>query len=122
MFYFVLGSAVEELFNALKVKAASSKIPNSTSTKTTAVIKPQKVAITLSYPKVIAVDDRAQTITTTFELRLEWIDPTLSWNPSQYHGLDHILFPADLIFIPDVSLTNSAKLNLPSLSANRYVK
>lgn len=53
------------------------------------------------------LDEVAETLKTTGFLSIEWKDEFLQWDPADYGGLDHYLFPQDDVWKPDVALKNS---------------
>jgi len=38
----------------------------------------------------------------------QWVDPNLTWKPSDYSGIKFITLPAVLVWVPDIHLFNSA--------------
>lgn len=76
----------------------------------------------MSYPKLISLDEKSQTMKTLFELRLEWTDERLSWNPKAFNNISRIVIKKDLIFVPDIIVTNSPEVDLNALSREHYVK
>lgn len=61
-------------------------------------------------------------MTTFFELRLEWIDERLTWNPKEYENTDIIVIKKESIFTPDLIVTNSPDINTSKLKNDFYLK
>ncbi|KAE9551015.1 hypothetical protein FO519_005775 [Halicephalobus sp. NKZ332] len=76
----------------------------------------------MSYPKLISLDEKTQTMKTLFELKLEWVDERLSWNPKDFKNINGIVIKKELIFIPDIIVTNSPGIDINALSRDQYVK
>ena len=53
------------------------------------------------------MDEKAQTMTTAAVLEMEWDDQYLSWDPATYGGVDTILVPQKLLWLPDITVGNS---------------
>jgi len=63
--------------------------------------------ILLRYDGLVAKD---QTLQSTFSLRLEWTQDILSWNASDFGGLDNVVLSAGQIWTPSITAVNSVKL------------
>uniref|UniRef100_A0A7E4UX23 Neur_chan_LBD domain-containing protein n=1 Tax=Panagrellus redivivus TaxID=6233 RepID=A0A7E4UX23_PANRE len=83
---------------------------------------PSRVNVILSYPKLLAISESKHTMTTTFELRLEWTYSTLSWNPRHFSDIEHVIYPKKLLPLPDVSLINTPETVSSTISQNYFVK
>lgn len=53
----------------------------------------------------ILQDERRQTLSVNSELVLEWRDPYLTWNATEY-GVDNMRLDANRVWRPDVILYN----------------
>ncbi|XP_041073923.1 neuronal acetylcholine receptor subunit beta-4-like [Polyodon spathula] len=75
-----------------------------------AVNSTQRVSIQLqvSLAQLISVNEREQIMTTNVWLNQEWDDYRLSWDPSEYDGIDKIRIPSRHIWLPDIMLYNNA--------------
>ncbi|XP_071109829.1 neuronal acetylcholine receptor subunit beta-2-like [Haliotis cracherodii] len=74
------------------------------------------VMVSYSMTSVEALDENMQTVASSGFLTLEWTDELLTWNPSEYGGIQYVNIPVDKLWIPDLSLTNgidSLSLILP---------
>jgi len=49
-------------------------------------------------------------------VRQEWYDYRLSWNATEYGGVQSIRLPSSLIWTPDILLYNRFEAQTPSLS------
>ncbi|XP_046369805.2 acetylcholine receptor subunit beta-like [Haliotis rufescens] len=74
------------------------------------------VVVSYSMTSVEALDENMQTVASSGFLTLKWTDERLTWNPSEYGGIQYVNIPVDKLWIPDLSLTNgidSLSLILP---------
>uniref|UniRef100_A0A8C5HTL0 Neuronal acetylcholine receptor subunit alpha-7 n=1 Tax=Gouania willdenowi TaxID=441366 RepID=A0A8C5HTL0_GOUWI len=69
------------------------------------------VQLTLSLMQIIDVDEKKQVLTTNIWLGMEWEDPYLRWNESDYPGVTSLRLPDHRIWKPDILLYNSAHEN-----------
>ncbi|XP_032940894.1 neuronal acetylcholine receptor subunit alpha-7-like isoform X2 [Catharus ustulatus] len=53
-------------------------------------------------------DEKNQVLITNAWLQMSWLDAYLSWDQSEYPGVQNLRFPADQIWVPDILLYNSA--------------
>ncbi|KAK1157922.1 neuronal acetylcholine receptor subunit beta-4-like [Acipenser oxyrinchus oxyrinchus] len=75
-----------------------------------AINNTQRVSIQLqvSLAQLISVNEREQIMTTNVWLNQEWDDYRLSWDPSEYDGIDKLRIPSRHIWLPDIVLYNNA--------------
>ncbi|XP_033903185.1 neuronal acetylcholine receptor subunit beta-4-like [Acipenser ruthenus] len=75
-----------------------------------AINNTQRVSIQLqvSLAQLISVNEREQIMTTNVWLTQEWDDYRLSWDPSEYDGIDKLRIPIRHIWLPDIVLYNNA--------------
>ncbi|KAJ8417670.1 hypothetical protein AAFF_G00225130 [Aldrovandia affinis] len=66
------------------------------------------VKLQVSLAQLISVNEREQIMTTNVWLTQLWIDYRLSWDPSEYDGIDKIRIPSRHIWLPDIVLYNNA--------------
>ncbi|MGH0119070.1 UNVERIFIED_CONTAM: hypothetical protein FKN15_052271 [Acipenser sinensis] len=73
-----------------------------------AINNTQRVSIQLqvSLAQLISVNEREQIMTTNVWLTQEWDDYRLSWDPSEYDGIDKLRIPPRHIWLPDIVLYN----------------
>ncbi|XP_077869150.1 acetylcholine receptor subunit alpha-like [Saccoglossus kowalevskii] len=69
------------------------------------------LSIGLSITQLLDVDEKNQIITTGVWMNQYWIDYRLSWNSSNYGGMDNVIIPFDWVWYPDIVLDNSADGN-----------
>jgi len=62
------------------------------------------------------LDAKEQTLQSTFSLRLEWTQEILSWNASDFGGLDYVVLSAGQIWTPSIIVSNSVKVSGDSIS------
>uniref|UniRef100_A0A673XV11 Cholinergic receptor, nicotinic, beta 4 (neuronal) n=1 Tax=Salmo trutta TaxID=8032 RepID=A0A673XV11_SALTR len=75
-----------------------------------AVNRTERVTVKLqvSLAQLISVNEREQIMTTNVWLTQHWDDYRLSWDPSQYDGIDKLRIPSRHIWLPDIVLYNNA--------------
>ncbi|KAJ8340691.1 hypothetical protein SKAU_G00353240 [Synaphobranchus kaupii] len=75
-----------------------------------AINRTERVTIKLqvSLAQLISVNEREQIMTTNVWLTQHWIDYRLSWDPSEYDGIDKLRIPSRHIWLPDIVLYNNA--------------
>ncbi|XP_036399304.1 neuronal acetylcholine receptor subunit beta-4-like [Megalops cyprinoides] len=66
------------------------------------------VKLQVSLAQLISVNEREQIMTTNVWLTQHWIDYRLSWDPSEYDGIDKLRIPSRHIWLPDIVLYNNA--------------
>lgn len=69
------------------------------------------ISLKVSLRQIVTVDVQNQLITTNLYLSLIWLDKRLNWNPSEYSNLKIILIPTSKIWLPDLSVMNTATGN-----------
>ncbi|XP_072014940.1 neuronal acetylcholine receptor subunit alpha-10-like [Amphiura filiformis] len=57
---------------------------------------------------LLALDTREQTLSVGTSIKTVWIDEYLRWDPEDYDGIDTFNAPITSIWIPDITLENSA--------------
>ncbi|XP_060067251.1 neuronal acetylcholine receptor subunit alpha-9-like [Ylistrum balloti] len=58
--------------------------------------------------QIMDLNEREQVISINVWIRMRWNDCSMKWNVSDYDGIDHFSVPYDAIWIPDISLYDSA--------------
>ncbi|KAG9272788.1 neuronal acetylcholine receptor subunit beta-4 [Astyanax mexicanus] len=66
------------------------------------------VKLQVSLAQLISVNEREQIMTTNVWLTQNWNDYRLSWDPSEYEGIDKLRIPSRHIWLPDIVLYNNA--------------
>ncbi|XP_062327034.1 neuronal acetylcholine receptor subunit beta-4 [Osmerus eperlanus] len=66
------------------------------------------VKLQVSLAQLISVNEREQIMTTNVWLTQHWVDYRLSWDPSDYEGIDKLRIPSRHIWLPDIVLYNNA--------------
>ncbi|XP_035692064.1 neuronal acetylcholine receptor subunit alpha-10-like [Branchiostoma floridae] len=65
------------------------------------------VTIDIAVAEYLHMDDRNHMLTVNLWMRLFWTDPFLTWDPSEYNGLDLLRIQGSKIWSPDILLYNS---------------
>ncbi|KAJ8247952.1 hypothetical protein GJAV_G00252490 [Gymnothorax javanicus] len=66
------------------------------------------IKLQVSLAQLISVNEREQIMTTNVWLTQHWVDYRLSWDPSEYDGIDKLRIPSRHIWLPDIVLYNNA--------------
>nr|2BG9_E Chain E, ACETYLCHOLINE RECEPTOR PROTEIN, GAMMA CHAIN [Torpedo marmorata] len=77
-------------------------------------IKPAKtldhvidVTLKLTLTNLISLNEKEEALTTNVWIEIQWNDYRLSWNTSEYEGIDLVRIPSELLWLPDVVLENN---------------
>ncbi|TNN32173.1 Neuronal acetylcholine receptor subunit beta-3 [Liparis tanakae] len=57
---------------------------------------------------ILGVDEKSQTVTTHVWIQTRWSNEFLSWTPSGFCGINHVLVPRAAVWLPDVIITEDA--------------
>lgn len=68
-----------------------------------------EVELDVAIIKLILVEEKTETLTTNMWIRLYWKDERLSWNKTDFNGLNRITVRPDQVWIPDIGLLNRAE-------------
>uniref|UniRef100_A0A8C1PQI1 Cholinergic receptor, nicotinic, alpha 10a n=1 Tax=Cyprinus carpio TaxID=7962 RepID=A0A8C1PQI1_CYPCA len=66
------------------------------------------VTLQITLAQIIDMDERNQILTTYLWIRQVWFDAYLTWNKTDYDGLDTIRIPSSYVWRPDIVLYNNA--------------
>ncbi|CEF69566.1 Neurotransmitter-gated ion-channel transmembrane domain and Neurotransmitter-gated ion-channel family and Neurotransmitter-gated ion-channel ligand-binding domain and Nicotinic acetylcholine-gated receptor, transmembrane domain-containing protein [Strongyloides ratti] len=55
---------------------------------------------------ILGIDELKQTMTALVYVDEKWIDPSLSWNPKEFGGLNKTWLPMHVIWMPDIIIFN----------------
>ncbi|XP_078614780.1 neuronal acetylcholine receptor subunit alpha-7-like [Branchiostoma floridae x Branchiostoma japonicum] len=69
---------------------------------------PLTVNLGVTLQQIIDVDEKNQILTTNIWVRMIWTDEYLSWNESEFGGLNQIRLDPKRIWVPDILMYNSA--------------
>uniref|UniRef100_A0A0N4ZT20 Neur_chan_LBD domain-containing protein n=1 Tax=Parastrongyloides trichosuri TaxID=131310 RepID=A0A0N4ZT20_PARTI len=58
--------------------------------------------------QIVEMDERNQVLTTRCWLNINWFDPRLTWNQSEWGGIDNLYIPHHKLWKPDIMLINNA--------------
>uniref|UniRef100_A0AAY4CFF7 Neuronal acetylcholine receptor subunit beta-4-like n=1 Tax=Denticeps clupeoides TaxID=299321 RepID=A0AAY4CFF7_9TELE len=94
----------ERLMNWLLGKSRYNKLIRPAMNRTERVT----VVLQVSLAQLISVNEREQIMTTNVWLTQNWNDYRLSWDPSEYEGIDKLRIPSRHIWLPDIVLYNNA--------------
>lgn len=66
------------------------------------------VEMLLYVSSILDMDERRQILKTNIWLTFNWVDELLRWDPDEYGGLRSFKITSDVIWMPDITLYNSA--------------
>ncbi|PAV88404.1 hypothetical protein WR25_05992 [Diploscapter pachys] len=66
-----------------------------------------QLKVTLFYTKLVEVMEKDETIAMIVELKVDWIDSRINWNPKEYGGIEHVFRSHDEVWIPDLTIINA---------------
>ncbi|RUS71652.1 hypothetical protein EGW08_020592, partial [Elysia chlorotica] len=55
------------------------------------------------------LDEKSQVLETSIVVEADWDDEYLSWNASDYGGVDYFLYPQSNVWLPDIVIENSVE-------------
>ncbi|CEF63099.1 Nicotinic acetylcholine receptor family and Neurotransmitter-gated ion-channel transmembrane domain and Neurotransmitter-gated ion-channel family and Neurotransmitter-gated ion-channel ligand-binding domain and Nicotinic acetylcholine-gated receptor, transmembrane domain-containing protein [Strongyloides ratti] len=58
--------------------------------------------------QIVEMDEKNQILTTRCWLNINWFDPRLAWNQSDWGGIDTLYIPHNRLWKPDIMLINNA--------------
>uniref|UniRef100_A0A7E4ZXA0 Neur_chan_LBD domain-containing protein n=1 Tax=Panagrellus redivivus TaxID=6233 RepID=A0A7E4ZXA0_PANRE len=65
------------------------------------------ITIGIDLVQILNVNEVTQQMTVQVFIHEEWMDKTLTWDPSQFGGLKHTWIPEDEIWISDITVLNT---------------
>uniref|UniRef100_A0A8C5PC65 Acetylcholine receptor subunit epsilon n=1 Tax=Leptobrachium leishanense TaxID=445787 RepID=A0A8C5PC65_9ANUR len=65
------------------------------------------VTLKLTLTNLISLNEKLETLTTNVWILIEWNDYRLSWNESEYGGIDLVRVPHHMVWLPDIVLENN---------------
>lgn len=68
--------------------------------------QPINVTIMFKLYQIVELDDTSETVTTINWISMYWVDPLLTWNSSDYSGIDMIYVPCTRVWRPDITIYN----------------
>uniref|UniRef100_A0A1I8BI26 Neur_chan_LBD domain-containing protein n=1 Tax=Meloidogyne hapla TaxID=6305 RepID=A0A1I8BI26_MELHA len=69
---------------------------------------PTNITFGVLLNQIVEMDERNQILTTRCWINVNWIDYRLSWNITQWEGINQIYAPHHRIWLPDIILINNA--------------
>lgn len=66
-----------------------------------------EVQIKLTLTNLISLNEKEETLTTNVWIEIQWTDYRLSWNKTDYYGIDIIRVPSTTVWLPDIVLDNN---------------
>lgn len=75
---------------------------------------PLEVSFGLSLQQIVDVDEKNEMLHTNMWLKYDWTDYNLSWNKTEYGGVESIRLPSNKIWTPDILLYNTADEDIDS--------
>uniref|UniRef100_A0A914Y8X8 Neurotransmitter-gated ion-channel ligand-binding domain-containing protein n=1 Tax=Panagrolaimus superbus TaxID=310955 RepID=A0A914Y8X8_9BILA len=82
--------------------------------------EPLKVSMQFWLKQILKLNERDQTVLVYCWLELYWKDDFLSWNPSDFGGIDRIHVPASKLWKPDILVYNNANMNVKENELETY--
>lgn len=70
-----------------------------------------EVFIDIELVHINSIDELHQKMSAVVYMVEEWIDPSLSWNPSDFFGITYTWLPIDIIWVPDIIIFNMLEYN-----------
>ncbi|CAB3988233.1 neuronal acetylcholine receptor subunit alpha-10 [Paramuricea clavata] len=68
---------------------------------------PLNVSLNLALMQIENLDEKRQVLISHIVQTLQWTDPHLTWDPSEYLGTEHVKVSASKLWTPDIVLYNS---------------
>ncbi|GMS80372.1 hypothetical protein PENTCL1PPCAC_2547 [Pristionchus entomophagus] len=68
---------------------------------------PMASQVTLTYARIVKLDQVEQVMRVIAEFRMIWNDYRLRWNPSDYGGINHIYVNRASVWTPEITVANS---------------
>ncbi|GMT11652.1 hypothetical protein PFISCL1PPCAC_2949, partial [Pristionchus fissidentatus] len=68
---------------------------------------PMRTSATLTWFRIVKLDQMEQVMKIIAELRMVWTDHRLAWNPADYGGIQHIYFTRSSIWVPELTVGDS---------------
>ncbi|XP_068137370.1 acetylcholine receptor subunit gamma isoform X1 [Hyperolius riggenbachi] len=65
------------------------------------------VSIRMTLTNLISLNEREEALTTNVWVEMQWRDYRLSWDPTQYGGIEVTRIPSTMVWLPDVGLENN---------------
>ncbi|KAM4012605.1 acetylcholine receptor subunit epsilon-like, partial [Anomaloglossus baeobatrachus] len=66
-----------------------------------------EVKLKLTLTNLISLNEKEETMTTNVWLLLEWYDFRMTWNTSEYGGIEVVRIPPDMVWLPEIVLENN---------------
>ncbi|XP_046457956.1 acetylcholine receptor subunit alpha-L1-like isoform X1 [Daphnia pulex] len=66
------------------------------------------VRLGLHLSQLIDLDLKNQILTTNVWVEHDWMDSKLNWEPDEYGGVEQLIVPSELLWLPDILLYNNA--------------
>lgn len=67
---------------------------------------PVTIRLGITLVQIFDLDEKNQVLTTNVWFDQEWVDEFLTWNPSDFGGIQKIRIPCQSIWLPDIVLYN----------------
>nr|XP_057904507.1 5-hydroxytryptamine receptor 3A-like [Doryrhamphus excisus] len=113
-----LDCSYETLLSHLKLSSSSDLLstmrPVRNWTETT------RVRLDMLLYGIIDVDEKSQTLTSHVWIQMIWNNDFLTWNPSQFCGIDRLAFPKSKLWVPDIIIQEDTS-DTGSITASSFV-
>ncbi|XP_029643728.2 neuronal acetylcholine receptor subunit alpha-10 [Octopus sinensis] len=74
-----------------------------------------KVFVDIGLRQILELNEQEQVLNSNIWLRFKWKDCNLVWNVSEYNGIESIVLPEDMIWIPDICLYDNSEYVLKGI-------
>ncbi|GCC18180.1 hypothetical protein chiPu_0017837 [Chiloscyllium punctatum] len=65
------------------------------------------VTLKLTLTNLISLKEKEETLTTNVWIEIQWTDYRLSWNSSDYAGIELVRIPSRMVWLPEIVLENN---------------
>ncbi|XP_029472513.1 acetylcholine receptor subunit gamma isoform X2 [Rhinatrema bivittatum] len=65
------------------------------------------ISVKLTLTNLISLNEREEALTSNVWIDMKWLDYRLTWNPEDYEGIDLMVIPSKMVWLPDVVLENN---------------
>lgn len=81
---------------------------------------PVHISFGLAYAQLIDLDEKKQVLVSNLWLRMKWYNHLLTWNKTEFGGIDTINISPYLLWIPDIVLSDNAQNVLGSGQIDQF--
>ncbi|XP_072550364.1 5-hydroxytryptamine receptor 3A-like [Salminus brasiliensis] len=70
---------------------------------------PTLVLADIYVSSITEMNEKAQTFSPLVYLEMGWVNEFTKWNPADFCGIDHISVPKEMLWIPDITITENIR-------------